>query len=125
MTTPAMPETNITVLLNQQDAEGIMPYNITDINTMDLTQNIGFAAQTSSVCDNVDDGSIVKIEGTTIGIIGGTDENNPSGCAGTTGSFYYQNNTLFGLSDDVANATVNGTDAIANIESLFKLNLCY
>jgi hypothetical protein len=114
---PAMQETNITVVLNQQNTKGIMPYNITDINMMDLSQNIGFAIQSNHICDDVNDGNIVKIEGTSIGIIGGSDENNSTYCAGTTGSFYYQNNTLFGLSDDVANTTVNGTDAIANIES--------
>jgi hypothetical protein len=50
-----------------------------------------------------------------IGLIGGPDINNPSPCGGSTGTFYYQNNSLFGLSDDVPNNTMNGSDALADI----------
>ena len=109
-------KTNAVIVLNEQNSAGIMNYTINP-NPMDLSNNIGLAMQTSHICDTINDGSFVAIDGTTIGLIGGEDENTPFTCAGVTGSFYYQNSTLFGLSDDVANSTMAGPDVIANIES--------
>jgi gliding motility-associated-like protein len=113
---PLLTTTNALIVLNEQNSAGIMNYSIYP-NTINLSNNVGFALQTSSICDTINDGSYVSVDGTTIGLIGGVDENTLATCAGVTGSFYYQNGTLFGLSDDVANSTMAGSDAIANIES--------
>jgi hypothetical protein len=38
------------------------------------------------------------------------------------GSFYYQNNTLFALDDDVANSTMDRGDALADIQRYLNNN---
>jgi len=114
---PILPESNVIIVLNEQNSSGIMNYLINDINIIDTTTSIGLAVQTAAICNTIWDGSYVSLNGTTIGLIGGEDENSTAACAGVTGSFYYQNNTLFGLSDDVANETMSGSDGIANIQN--------
>ncbi len=108
---------NPVILLNQQNCQEIMSYSINNLNQMNLANNVGLAINSASICDTINDGAIVNIDSQTIGIIGGNDENNSMTCAGVSGTFYYQNLSLFGLSDDSANGTMDGTDAIANIES--------
>jgi PKD repeat protein len=113
---PLLAKTNALIILNEQDNSITVNYAIDSINAMNLNYDVGFAVQTSSICDTIVDGSYVAVDGTTIGLIGGSDENSFPVCAGVTGSFYYQNNTLFGLSDDSANNSMSGTDAIANVK---------
>ena len=113
---PFLTKTNALIVLNEQNSSGIINYSISP-NIINLSNNVGVALQTSHICDTINDGSYVSVDGTNIGLIGGVDQNTLASCAGVTGSFYYQNGTLFGLSDDVANSTMAGTDAIANIES--------
>jgi gliding motility-associated-like protein len=67
-------------------------------------------------CNNTNDGTIVSVNNNILGIIGTPDAtNNIWNCSGSKGHFYYQNNTLYGLDDDIANATMNGPDALADI----------
>jgi len=113
----SMPETNIAVILNEQNSSGIMNYSISGINSFSTLSAVGFGVQTSHICPTTNDGSYVFINDINIGLVKGQDENNLSANCGVTGSFYYQNNTLYGLSDDVANETVSGSDGIANIQN--------
>lgn len=73
-------------------------------------------------CDVIQDGSYVSVNGNNLGLIGGNDENSTSFCTGVQGHFYYKNNQFFGLSDDIANSVMNGSDAIANIQSYLSNN---
>jgi hypothetical protein len=112
---PNMDIVNITAVVNRQDYTGLMDFDINTINTINLDNPVGFALHSSHLCNNTWDGSYITVDGSLIGLIGGPDVNNPSPCSGSTGTFYYQNNSLFGLSDDVANNTMNGSDALADI----------
>jgi hypothetical protein len=112
---PNMDIVNIAAVVNQQDYSGIMDFEINGINTINLEYPVGCAIHSSHLCNNTWDGSYINIDNSTIGLIGGPDINNPSPCGGSTGTFYYQNNLLFGLSDDVANNIMNGSDALADI----------
>jgi len=64
------------------------------------------------------DGSNVFFNSNFVGLIGGTDNVNSlwSG-AGVKGHFYYQNNTLFGLDDDLPNNSMAATDALSDVSS--------
>ncbi|MFA5670683.1 MAG: hypothetical protein WC967_15720, partial [Balneolaceae bacterium] len=95
----------------------VMDYYFFNLNPIDTSKNVGLALHTSSFCDTIEDGSYILIEGDTIGLVGGNDNHSPVSCNGVVGSFYYQNDTLFGLGNDTANSIMAGTDAIANIES--------
>jgi PKD repeat protein len=112
---PNMDVVNVAAVVNQQDYTGLMDFEINGINTINLDNPVGFAIHSSHLCNNTWDGSYINIDNSTIGLIGGPDINNPSPCGGSTGTFYYQNNSLFGLSDDVPNNTMNGSDALADI----------
>jgi len=102
-------------------ANDIQPAPVMDyyfnLNPIDTSKNVGLALHTSSFCDTIKDGSYVLIEGDTIGLVGGNDNHSLASCNGVVGTFYYQNETLFGLGNDTANNIMAGTDAIANIES--------
>jgi len=115
-----LPECSVVVVLNEQNSSGIMGYTINSINPIDTNSQVGLAIQSSHICNLPWDGSYVSINEETIGLIGGVDENNTNGSCGVTGSFYYQNHMLYGLSDDVANEAMLGSDAIANIQSFLN-----
>jgi gliding motility-associated-like protein len=114
---PNLQEVCANVYVNNIQPNAHMPYNFSNLNPMNTTSNIGLAINGSNMCDTIADGSYVKVDGTTIGLIGGQDDGGIASCTGVMGSFFYQNQTLFGLSNDVANTTMLGTDAIANIET--------
>jgi len=94
-----------------------MLYTFINLNPINTIQNVGLAINASSICDTIQDGSYVSVDNTSVGLIGGEEDNSLTSCSGVNGTFYYQNSTLFGLGNDVANTTMSGTDAIANIES--------
>jgi len=103
--------------VNDVQPDAVMNYSFSSMNTIDISQNVGLAIHSSDFCDTIKDGSYILIEGDTIGLLGGVDDHSPASCSGVVGSFYYQNNTLFGLGNDTANTTMYATDGIANIES--------
>ncbi|MCC7332213.1 MAG: hypothetical protein IT232_06375, partial [Flavobacteriales bacterium] len=103
--------------VNNVQPNAVMNYSFQNINPVDVNQNIGLAMHGSDFCDTITDGSFILIEGDTIGLLGGVDDHSPASCSGIVGSFYYQNNTMFGLGNDTANTTMYATDGIANIES--------
>lgn len=110
-----MEEVSTFVLLNETNSAAIMNYPIANVNPIDTSQKMGFAVHGSHFC-NIDwDGSYVSVDDQLVGLIGGKDENNVSSCNGSTGTFYYQNQQLYGLSDDTANVTMHGPDALADI----------
>lgn len=107
---------NSIVVINQLNTQSVQSYNLDDINTIDLSYNVGMALKSAHICDTTLDGSYVFVENNNIGLIGGPDQNVNHQCAGVMGHFYYQNNTFFGLSDDVPNNKMAGPDVIANIQ---------
>lgn len=119
-----LPYTAVDVFINTQDADSLMNYSLNTAMTIDVNNDIGLAINTSHFCDTVQDGSYVFIEGNSIGLIGGDDYNVPTigGCAGTTGGFYYENSTLFGLGDDTPDEFMSGSDVLAKIQNYITNN---
>lgn len=113
----SLPKTAITIFANDKNANYMVNYPITNINPIDLNSNVAFTLNSSWFCDTLGDGSYVKINNQDIGLIGGMEDNTNWSCTGSKGSFSYQNNTTFGIGNDIANTTMLGPDVLANIES--------
>jgi len=114
---PTLQEICSNVFINNIQPDAHMLYTFSNLNPINSTQNVGLAINADNICDTIRDGSFVKVNNIPIGLIGGDEINSLSSCTGVTGSFYYQNGTLTGLRNDIANPTMSGPDAIANIES--------
>src|SRR5690554_672036 len=108
---------NPVVILNEQDNQPIVSYNINNINPIDLNSDVAFAFHATSFCDTIRDGSYVFVNGNLLGLTGGDEPLPNRKCTGVWGSFNYHNGTVFGLANDVPNTTMSGTDALANIQS--------
>src|SRR5690606_22314746 len=70
----------------------------------------------------IGDWSTIYINGDSIGRIGGGETNTNINCGGPIGSFYYDNETLYGIGNDTADSLMHGIDAIANIKSYVQPN---
>ncbi len=115
---PSLSKIGTNILINNQDAQASVNYSFASANPFDLTNNIGFTFNTDSFCDTsavLADGSYVYIDNNLIGLVGGNESNQEPGCTGVRGAFYYQDSTLFGLDNDVANNTMSGIDVLADI----------
>ncbi|GIV41734.1 MAG: hypothetical protein KatS3mg034_1044 [Vicingaceae bacterium] len=107
-----------TLWINDKDYFGNESYTMTGMNPVNNSNPIGLSLMLDRAIDYTYDGSIVTINSNILGVVGGSDSVNYLwGWGGAKGHFYYQNNTLFGLDDDTANATMNGSDALADISS--------
>jgi len=113
------------VFVNNVQPSSNMLFSFGNLNPIDVIQNVGLALNSGEMCDTIKDGSFVKIDNTLLGLIGGQDDGGLSICDGVSGSFYYQNGALFGLGNDIANSTMSGTDAIANIESYLNSSTAF
>jgi gliding motility-associated-like protein len=114
---PLLEEICANAFINNIQPQMLMEYPFNSLNTMDINQNVGLAIHSSAFCDTIQDGSFVFVNGTQIGLIGGQDDHSSEYCTGVVGTFYYQNAIFQGLGNDIANETMNGADAIVNIES--------
>lgn len=113
-----LPKVASTLWINDKDYIGNESYTMTGMNPINTANPVGLSLMIDRAIDITNDGSIVTINSNILGVVGGSDAvNNLWGWGGAKGHFYYQNNTLFGLDDDTANATMNGSDALADISS--------
>ena len=104
------------LFLNDQDF-GFANYNLINLNPINNINDVGLSLFTGYMCDTIVDGENIYINGNIIGLIGGNDINSGA-CGGPYGDFYYENNQLFGLSDDMANSQMKGTDVLVNMNTL-------
>lgn len=117
---PLLPKMALAIYNNNKNAYYFVNYPITELNPIDLNYEVGLTLNASDICDTVNDGSYVKINTQDIGLIGGQEDNTTWSCTGSKGSFFYQNNTTYGIGNDNANATMSGPDVLANIESFLS-----
>jgi gliding motility-associated-like protein len=114
----------LSFILNQKDVSSLMSYSINNIPPISNSFDVGLSLVGWYFCNNISDGSYVNINTNNIGLIGGNDSNSLNYlCTGTQGHFYYQNNQLFGLGDDTADALMSGSDALANIQNYVSNNV--
>ncbi len=120
---PAFSRTNYTVLLNNYDMIHYeQKYATTNLNPINTGHPVGLAVYTDRL-GNDNDGSYIYVENNLLGLLKGTDQvNNAFGGAGVKGHFYFQNNQLYGLDDDVPNNTMGGSDGLADISTYLNNN---
>lgn len=114
---PSLQKTAVSIYVNDQNPNAINLYDFQNINPMNLSNNVGLSIHSGQFCDSIQDGSFVKVNANLLGLIGGKEDNTSVYCAGVTGSYFYQNGTLFGLGNDIANNSMAGLDAIATVET--------
>ncbi|MEO8085673.1 MAG: T9SS type A sorting domain-containing protein [Bacteroidota bacterium] len=115
----ALPMVNTVIFLKTLDFIVTEQYTLNLVHPIDTLVPVGFAMHAGYMCDSSTDGENITVASTLLGDIGGGDPNNPASlCAGTAGSFYYENNTLFGLNGDSADQAMHGNDALSDMKSL-------
>lgn len=119
---PLLTEIAVNIIVNDKNVSDHIVYNLINLLPIIYSNPIGIGVVGRHFCDAIQDGSFVSINSTPIGLIGGNDANSPPTCSGVRGDFYYQNNTLFGLDDDIPDALMAGSDAIANIQTYVSNN---
>ncbi len=118
---PALQRVNSVVYFNTQNSGNTINYIVSPINIINTFNDIGFTFQGTDFCEVPQDSSFVFVNGNNLGLVGGVEPGEHS-CSGVRGSFYYQNSTLFGYDYDTANITMNGIDALANIQPYLTSN---
>ena len=116
----SMPIMNTYLFLNNQDF-GFANYNLINLNPINNINDVGLSLFTGYICDTIGDGENIYIDGNLVGLIGSNDVNSGD-CGGPYGDFYFENNQLFGLSDDTANSQMKHTDVLINMNSLITQN---
>ncbi|MDT8413678.1 MAG: gliding motility-associated C-terminal domain-containing protein, partial [Vicingaceae bacterium] len=114
---PLLPKISFNLYLNNDDVSPLINYNLNNINKINNINSVCLAVVNTYACDTIQDGSYVSVNSNTIGLIGGEELNSPWTCVGAWANFAYYNDSLFGLDDDIADSTMKGTDALADIKS--------
>jgi gliding motility-associated-like protein len=121
---PILTESACTIALNNINSTDSISFNYNSLFPINTSNKVGFSIVGQHFCNNIFDGSFVKINNSSIGLLGGSDPNNlVDYCDGVRGHFYYQNNNLYGLSNDTPDQFMNGGDALANIQQYFPNNI--
>lgn len=117
-----LPQIRTAIFLNNLDFDAMMVYSLNVTNPIGSMPgcDVGISLFAGYMCSSID-GSDVTINGTGIGTTYGPDMNSGP-CGGPLGSFYYQNNTLNGLSDDIPDLAMTGPDALSNAQTLIPNN---
>ena len=113
---PTLPEINIAIAINNKLNSFNTPLNFTDLNPAIFSNDICFGIHSDRLAGNIADGYTFFVNGNTIGTINSGDILNLGG-TGTIGSFYYQNNQAFGLTDDTPDDFINGSDGLVRINN--------
>ena len=115
---PALSKVATSLWVNNKDFMGNEYYTMSGMNPIDTTKPVGLSLLTDCLCNNDNNKIIIRLNSNNFGSITAQDAvNNAYDCSSTKGHFYYQNNTLFGLDDDIANNIMDSSDALADISS--------
>jgi hypothetical protein len=126
---PSLPQMCLDVFVNTFDSYPNLLYTLSAGSTMDSTQQIGLALNSSHLCDIIQDGYDVHLNGHYLGVIGGKEDNTTVTCAGVMGTFDYHEHTITGIGNDTGDSLMHGLDAVANIQSYiddaFEFNVAF
>ncbi len=119
----SLPITTSAIIINNQNYIGNENYVINNLNSINTFYPVSFSLYTDRTGGNFAPDENVYFNSNLLGTIGGSDNINSAwNYAGVKGHFYYQNNQLFGLDDDTPDATMNGTDGLADVSSYLTNN---
>ena len=118
----SLPLVNSVIFVNTVNFGPSMSYpGMTVINPISNSINVGLSVMTGYCCFVPGDGEDIFFNGNNLGVVGGADIGSGY-CGGPMGSFYYQNNTLSGLSDDFPDFAMDSADVLSNIQSIVVNN---
>ncbi|GAA0876032.1 hypothetical protein GCM10009118_24420 [Wandonia haliotis] len=118
----SLPETNGSILINNKDIMQNMFFQANDLNPINNMNDVGMSIHGGYMCDTINEPTLVFVEGQYLGKIGGNDYNSNTVCGGVVGSFYYEQNTLYGLGDDLPDIEVAASDGLSNIMTIPTMN---
>jgi len=118
---PILPLVNTCIIINNQFGNGLSVNNIQSLNPINVNFPVGFSIYSDRHSYHQNERTNVEFNNNYLGLVYGADNVNFNWSSGVKGHFYYQNNTLFGLDDDVPNNTMNETDALCDV-SPYLLN---
>ena len=126
---PTLNFINSLVILNDKNFDNTIIYNITEINPIMSSFDVGLSLFSGYICDDASDGEKIYLNNNLLGIFGGNDLNSGE-CGGPFGDFHYFNNVLFGLNGDNPDLIFQNSDLISNIKTIIpnltnNLNLRY
>jgi gliding motility-associated-like protein len=122
----SLPSVNTAVFLNNQDLNPSITHTLSNINPINNTKDVGLSIWVNDAYTQVDTNQKVSFtlqssQGTyLLGTLNGW--NGHINKKTLPGSFYYENNTLTGLVDDINSPFIDSTDAIANIKTYVTNN---
>src|SRR5690606_6298148 len=108
----SMPICCADLYINNQEVKPVQDFVIHLQNPFNQNKDIGLSINGDHFCDPIGDWSTIYINGDSIGRIGGGETNTNINCGGPIGSFYYDNETLYGIGNDTADSLMHGIDAI-------------
>tara|TARA_B100000809_G_C15139548_1_gene532446 strand:+ start:1169 stop:1975 length:807 start_codon:yes stop_codon:yes gene_type:complete len=106
--------------MNTQDISPFTLYNLANLSPVDIINPVSLALLASHFCDTgfVKDGFYIAVNGTQLGLLGGSDANSALWtCKSTYANFAHYNDTLFGLDDVTPDSLMAATDVLADIKS--------
>jgi gliding motility-associated-like protein len=119
---PNLDLTSSYILINNQDEQFSSDFLLTHMNEITSSSDVGWAICASRISEwTPGDGSFLSFNNGiyNAGLLegeGNLTSDGPQGC------FYFENNELFGLSNDTPDYYVNGYDALINCENLVNPN---
>jgi len=120
---PTMPIVNPVIFLNNNTYNSNMMQALNRLNPIDNSKDVGLSIETEDVWagNSVSSYTLGFSLNSSLGnyTLGVLDQKISAGIYAKTlpGSFYYENNTLFGLIDDTPDSLINKTDALTNIKN--------
>ena len=115
----SMDKISTSLWYNDQDFKGFEEYAFLGMNPIDTSNDVGLSLMLDRACSNTLDRTFVWVNGTMLtdweAGIGGNNTNSSQSCAGVRGHFTYENGTLEGFDNAVANNIMGDNDALANI----------
>ena len=116
---PNLDKVSTSLWYNDKDFRGFEEYEFFGMNPINTNNDVGLSLMLDRACFNPVDRTFVELNGSSLTTpaagIGGNNSNSSSSCAGVRGHFYYQDATLEGFDNAVANTTMDDNDALADI----------
>ena len=119
----SMPEVNTAIFLNNQTDNTTMQHNLVSLNPINTSNDVGLSITNNCASKLFNYQCTYDLyNGTNTFTLGTVYSSTDSGMHKLLGSFYYENNTLVGLVDDINNPFIDSTDDLCNIKTYLPNN---
>lgn len=118
---PGLANSNYAILINDKDLIGYEKYHVDSLNPIDTNYPTGFAIYLDRIGSGIagNYNTLLSVNNNVIGRLRKADINSINKMySGIKGSFYYENNNLYGLQDDTSDNIMEGSDGLANISQV-------